>query len=302
MKFIYESHANQPGIYKITNTHSNRIYIGQAKEIKSRWHGHRKSLSSNSHRNKFLLHDFNKCKEELGNDEFLEFHVLEVMENSTKEQRNVREEYWISQHYDKQDSCYNFQQKANSSERSCYSHTSEETSKLISENSKKLWENPEHREKVSEKLSAFWNSDEGKAIASDRAKALWESLEHQSNMSEKMKQRHVYASVEVKEQTKANLEKGRQREAYEKKMAVYREEIASKQVVIREENYVGKKANRVKLFENCNLLSPDGVLYKSIYNLNEFGSVHQIDSWKLQQVIDNIRPSYKGWTKYKAST
>lgn len=32
--------------------------------------------------------DFNKTKELLGHDDFLEFHVLEVMEKSTKEERN----------------------------------------------------------------------------------------------------------------------------------------------------------------------------------------------------------------------
>ena len=72
MKFIYELHANKPGIYKIINTRTNRIYVGQAKEFKKRWFGHRTSLLSGKHFNKFLLADFNKCKTELGNDDFLE--------------------------------------------------------------------------------------------------------------------------------------------------------------------------------------------------------------------------------------
>ena len=37
MQFFYENHANSSGIYKITNTHNNRVYIGQAKTFKKRY-------------------------------------------------------------------------------------------------------------------------------------------------------------------------------------------------------------------------------------------------------------------------
>lgn len=107
MRFFYNEHSLISGIYKIINTHTNRIYIGQAKEFKERWKKHRGSLLNNKHQNRFLQADFNKSREELGHDDFLEFHVLEVMENSTKEERNKREEEWIAKHWDKQNLCYN---------------------------------------------------------------------------------------------------------------------------------------------------------------------------------------------------
>lgn len=116
MKFNYQEASLKSGIYKILNTHTNQVYVGQAKEFKSRWSGHRSSLAKNKHGNKFIQADFNKCRELLGHDDFLEYHVLELLVGSTKEERNEREEWWIAQYYDKQHLCYNFSTKAISRE------------------------------------------------------------------------------------------------------------------------------------------------------------------------------------------
>jgi hypothetical protein len=91
MKLFYEQNSLKPGIYQIVNTQTKRIYVGQAKRFKQRWLQHRHQLLKGSHGNSFLQSDFNKCREELGHDDFLEFRILEVMEGSTKEQRNKRE-------------------------------------------------------------------------------------------------------------------------------------------------------------------------------------------------------------------
>lgn len=88
----YQQHANDPGIYVIFNNHTWRVYVGQASRFKRRWSDHQNGLQNGNHQNKFLLNDYLKCKEELGHDNFLEFHVLEVMSESSKEQRNLREE------------------------------------------------------------------------------------------------------------------------------------------------------------------------------------------------------------------
>jgi hypothetical protein len=91
--------------------------------------------------NHFFLNDYNKCKAELGHDDFLEFHVLDVMEGSTKEERNKREEEWIEKFYDKQQNCYNLKQKVESASRSYWSSNPTETSKKISAKTKgrKTW-------------------------------------------------------------------------------------------------------------------------------------------------------------------
>lgn len=90
------------------------------------------------------MNDFNKCQQELGNTDFLEFHVVEVMEGSTKEERNKREEWWIAQHYDEQKLCYNFKQKTGGKERTCFSHTPVQTKEKQSKRSKAFWQDPDY--------------------------------------------------------------------------------------------------------------------------------------------------------------
>jgi hypothetical protein len=214
MKFNYQDSSNKPGIYKIINTHINRIYIGQASRFERRWYDHKKNLSNGNHKNKFLLNDYNKCKEELKHDDFFEFHVIEIMENSTKQERNKREEEIIAQYYDKQETCYNFKQKTESKERSCFSNTPKETKVILSEKAKKQWENEEHRNAMSQKHKEFWNTPEGKEKASDRNKRAWWSEERRKAAAERMKKRYANLSQEEKEALHANLAKGREPSVY----------------------------------------------------------------------------------------
>lgn len=108
MKFIYEDNSLKSGIYKITNTQTGRVYIGQAKEFKERWKGHRSSLLGNKNKNKFMQNDFNKCLKLVGHDDFLEFSVIEVLNESTQEIRNSREEAHIKDHKLRGIELYNF--------------------------------------------------------------------------------------------------------------------------------------------------------------------------------------------------
>jgi group I intron endonuclease len=101
MKFNYEGNSLKSGIYQILNTHTNRVYIGQASRFKERWCAHQSGLRTGKHQNRFLLNDFRKCFAELKTTDFLEFYVLEVMEGSTKEQRNRQEEAWIQANSEK---------------------------------------------------------------------------------------------------------------------------------------------------------------------------------------------------------
>lgn len=135
--FNYENQANQPGIYFIYNLLKKRVYVGQAQLFKTRWADHMKSLRSGKHSNKFLQADFNLCGETA-----FEFRVLEVMPGSTKPERKQKEDSWISVYYDGQKQCYNFMKTASALPKSCYSKTPKITSKLISENMKKIWQDP----------------------------------------------------------------------------------------------------------------------------------------------------------------
>ena len=162
MKFNYRGHSSKPGIYKITNTHTGRLYIGQAKQFGARWQQHANSLRNNKHQNKFLQNDYNKRKEELGHDDFLVFDVLEVMEGSTKEQRNDREEQLIQEVWDQCVNCYNIKKQVKGAERTCFSRTPEETKAKLSIAHKVNWENPEFREKMVAAQKERWSNEEHK--------------------------------------------------------------------------------------------------------------------------------------------
>lgn len=88
--------TNKPGIYEIRNLKSNKSYIGQSKKIKDRWKEHRRALICGTHKNKSLTNSFNLWLLNLENDDFIEFRILEVMSSSSKEERNLREKFWIN--------------------------------------------------------------------------------------------------------------------------------------------------------------------------------------------------------------
>lgn len=182
MKLHDEENLLKPGIYKILNTHNNRIYIGQAKQFKSRWRDHSRSLLNGKHCNRFLRNDFAKCKEELGHDNFIEFYILEVMEGSSKEQRNHREEWWIAQYYDNQGQCYNFKQKTEAKERSCFSMTPEETKQFLSKQSKERWDNHSYRQKMHEIMS----SDSVREKLSKAQQTCWKDPKYRQNQIESL--------------------------------------------------------------------------------------------------------------------
>ena len=186
MLFNYQSHSLKPGIYKITNTHTGRIYIGQAKEFKSRWRGHATSLLSGKHQNKFLQNDFNKCKAELGHDNFLVFDVIEVMEGSTKVERNLVEEATIAKHFDNCVNCYNIQKDVSSVDRSCQSKTPEETKKKQSESMKKRWQDPEYAASIRAVLEENLSNPEVKQKLSEARREAWSDPAYKASMSEKI--------------------------------------------------------------------------------------------------------------------
>lgn len=186
MQFNYQSHSLKPGIYKITNLHSGRYYYGSAKQFKNRWHAHKAELLKGRHANRFLQNDFNKCKAELGHDNFLVFDVIEVMENSTQEERTAKEQSFIDKFFDGCKQCYNIRKDAITSERSCYSNTPEETKEKKSKLMRQLWQDPEYREKVIPHLQANWENPEYREKISVARKETWNDPEFRASMSEKI--------------------------------------------------------------------------------------------------------------------
>lgn len=162
MLFYYEEKSKLSGIYEIINRLNGKRYIGSAKEFKERWRNHVSSLKSDKHQNKHLQNSFNKFINELGNDNFIEFHIVEIMKNSTKEERLIREEFWINVAKENNIDLYNNQldPTKEASDRSCHSLTPEETSKKHSEFWKIFWSLPENKEKKSKSLKERWQNEE----------------------------------------------------------------------------------------------------------------------------------------------
>lgn len=96
-----EKYSKDIGIYKIENTKSGGVYIGQTTEcFQRRYWLHRWKLTNGIHDNLHLQRSFNKH----GSDVF-EFSVIEITDI---ESINNREKYWI-EYYKTIGHCYNIQ-------------------------------------------------------------------------------------------------------------------------------------------------------------------------------------------------
>lgn len=75
------------GIYKITNTITNKFYIGSTKDADKRWYDHKRELSLNIHINPKLQHSWNYH----GQDKFL----FEMIEEVSEDKLIEREQYYL---------------------------------------------------------------------------------------------------------------------------------------------------------------------------------------------------------------
>jgi group I intron endonuclease len=217
MLFQYNGFSRKGGIYRIKNTVSGVAYVGSAKRFKERWGDHARSLEQGKHHTKHLQNAYSKYLLEQGNDEFLEFGILEVMENSTKAERLAREEWWISKFLTEGAALYNSNMTptkepsktsigCNKGKRSSpateykpgnvpwtaeHGHD-EETRKLIGEKSKAMWEN----EITAAKLHVSRQSKKFRKARSKDMKASWKATREER-----------IASLNLPENREANSER-----------------------------------------------------------------------------------------------
>lgn len=74
------------GIYKITNTLNNKVYVGSSKDIYGRWVQHKNKLNQNKHHNRYLQFAWNKYGEEN--------FVFKIIELCGEESLFVNEQKW----------------------------------------------------------------------------------------------------------------------------------------------------------------------------------------------------------------
>lgn len=82
-------HFNYSGIYLIRNLINNKVYVGSAKNIRTRINIHKHYLINNNHHSKKLQNSFNKY----GTNSFI-ISILETVYNSNDLLK--REQYWLN--------------------------------------------------------------------------------------------------------------------------------------------------------------------------------------------------------------
>lgn len=90
--------SKNSGIYKITNSINNKIYVGQTYDLNYRWNRHKSDLNNNKHSNNHLQSSWNKY----GKDNF-KYEIIEKCELDVIDDREI---YWIT-HYDSIKNGYN---------------------------------------------------------------------------------------------------------------------------------------------------------------------------------------------------
>lgn len=107
------------GIYAIKNEITQKYYIGQSQNIKSRWNCHRYELNNNIHINQHLQNSWNKY----GENNF-SFKIIELCNT---EDLDDKEKYWIS-YFNSFKEGYNMDKGGQGI--TGYKHTKEEISKM----------------------------------------------------------------------------------------------------------------------------------------------------------------------------
>ena len=271
MLFFYNGNSKLSGIYEIRNRHSNRSYIGQAKEFKERWVSHKCALLGKFCNNKFFQNDFNKCFEKLNHTDFLEFHVIEVLNNSTKDTRNEREEWWIQEYKNYDYILYNSKEKVGAKERKTWSNNPDETRQKLSVLSKGRHMSEATKEKMRQLAIGRKHTEETKRKLS--IKRTGEVHKPMSELTkEKIRQRRLGSKIGP-----LSLE-------HKKKLSDF--------FVGR---FLGTKSVLAKTYDNLCLQSPTGEIIIKIECLNEFCRKNGLEARSMCKLLKGKQKSHRGW-------
>jgi len=112
MIYNYSGFSKKGGIYRIKNLFNERFYIGSTKCFKNRWSAHSYSLRNGDHHSQFLQADYNKLFKEHGNDDFLIFEVIKVVEGKRNELENEEQKHLNEAFLNSGIRCYNMRRTA----------------------------------------------------------------------------------------------------------------------------------------------------------------------------------------------
>lgn len=295
MEFKYEEKSLKPGIYKLTNVKNGRVYFGSTARFKRRWKQHDSTLEKNKHSNKFLQADYNKC----GTEAFV-FEVVEVMEDSIKAERLVREEYWIHENIKIGVKLYN-SNLTPTKENKVWSHNPEKTREKQSRAMTGRRHTEASKQKNRDKKKLYLASDEGKAfVAREKERRSGKSYEEQYGVERaaeiKKKIRDDKLIVMNRPEVKENLRKQLTGKSFiERFGAEHASEILRKKSLARKGKYTGTDSPHMKTVENIQLLSPAGELFTKVEGIKIFALEHELIPNKLSELLAGKRKTHKGW-------
>jgi len=201
----WKNFTRTTGIYSITCKINNRKYIGQSKDIASRWKTHLYELRRGTHHTESLQEDWNKYTYEdfvfqieyICTKKYLTFHEIRIWElyennyngkpnkNTYPEPTEETKRKMSDSHKGKK---FSAEHKRKLSEKGKLRTHSEETKRKISKSNKGKAKSKEHRRNISEARKGTTHSEETKRKMSKTRKGKTQSEEHKRKRSESMKE------------------------------------------------------------------------------------------------------------------
>ena len=161
------------GIYHITNLKSGKVYIGQSIDIYKRFRDHKAALNGGYHQNRYLQNAWNKN----GETNF----IFGILEECAEDDLVKKEQFWIDFYGGINDSAnYNFREAGSRGK------VSDKTRKIMSDNTKKLRQDPDWVARNSEGIKRAW-TDERRQYMSKLKTGSKASEETKKKMSETRK-------------------------------------------------------------------------------------------------------------------
>lgn len=167
------------GIYRWTNVHNGKVYIGEDKTI----------IDKTRYKNfiKFNLPysgDYiNRAREKYCHIEDWKYEVLEYC---TPEERFDLEKYWIAWHKENGYELYNL---TNGGEGFDSDYWTDERRKIQSERLKKVCSDEEYKKRMVERSKRAWENDDYRENQVRKGKEKWENDDYRENITRQIKER-----------------------------------------------------------------------------------------------------------------